>query len=697
MIILEKILGTLKGKEGFAVAGRNFTKIENAINNLDIGGDAGNISYDNTVSEMTAENVQAAIDEIVQKTNNIKTQLGTIETQTILENYLSAHSIPSTAKRGKLDVKLKGMSAVNLVKNGNFENDFTGWSNTGATIDMAKKVSGLKSANVTSNNSLGYIHQNIKGSLGDKYFVRVYCLKNSGNDALAVVLPYGVEVGSIANIISVTDFNSAPTGTWFSKSIVVTSTNNGISILCGRYSAQTFNANFDDVFVVNLTSTFGAGNEPTKEQCDLMFGVYFDGLQGASNITVKSTGKNLFDGNSFEMGTISSTTGNLADSLITCRTSNFIQVTPNTNYFSRVDYIEMRSRVVFFYDETKNFISFKSVNNGTFLTPNNCRYIKHTLTNVAMTNLTQQEFELIKRYAQLEEGTIATAYEPYKVTEATYKTLDGQPITLHRLPNGVKDEITEDGKFVKRVSEHVLKASDITNVINGTNLQRVVIPTTKLANISSQTSNIDSSTFIESLINETLGGNYDVVGYADCWTTDATNLLILKPLSTYANLAAAQAALAGTKIIYELAQPQILDTNATPLIVEFNGHVFITSDGPQPSVELSYTSNIGAVIDGLLEGLKETSKLAGNVITKMPISTTTVGAVGEFKKIQNNDGTSLSLPSGGTWEYQAYWIQTSTGYAAFIGGGGAGIAAGGTLIINAHAGYTPVAFVRRIA
>ena len=80
----------------------------------------------------------------------------------------------------------------------------------------------------------------------------------------------------------------------------------------------------------------------------------------------------------------------------------------------------------------------------------------------------------------------------------------------------------------------------------------------------------------------------------------------------------------------------------------------------------------------------------------MPLPTTTAGAIGEFKKTMGADGASLSLPSGGTWECQGYHIQTSTGFAAFIGGGVAGIAAGGTQILSAQTGYTPVAFVRRI-
>ena len=33
----------------------------------------------------------------------------------------------------------------------------------------------------------------------------------------------------------------------------------------------------DYAYAINLTATFGAGNEPTKEQCDLLFANYFEG------------------------------------------------------------------------------------------------------------------------------------------------------------------------------------------------------------------------------------------------------------------------------------------------------------------------------------------------------------------------------------------------------------------------------------
>ena len=57
---------------------------------------------------------------------------------------------------------------------------------------------------------------------------------------------------------------------------------------------------------------------------------------------------------------------------------------------------------------------------------------------------------------QLEEGTTTTAYEPFK------NNLLEIPITepLRSLPNGVKDEITEDGKLIRRIGKVVLNGSE---------------------------------------------------------------------------------------------------------------------------------------------------------------------------------------------------------------------------------------------
>ena len=42
-------------------------------------------------------------------------------------------------------------------------------------------------------------------------------------------------------------------------------------------STSVWDMQMDNFMRINLTATFGAGNEPTKEQCDLIFSDYFEG------------------------------------------------------------------------------------------------------------------------------------------------------------------------------------------------------------------------------------------------------------------------------------------------------------------------------------------------------------------------------------------------------------------------------------
>jgi parallel beta-helix repeat protein len=66
---LEKILGTDTGKEAFYKSDRNFDRIKDAMEN--VSGDAVDINYDNAESELEAENVQDAVDELKEQINSL--------------------------------------------------------------------------------------------------------------------------------------------------------------------------------------------------------------------------------------------------------------------------------------------------------------------------------------------------------------------------------------------------------------------------------------------------------------------------------------------------------------------------------------------------------------------------------------------------------------------------------------------------
>jgi hypothetical protein len=91
-------------------------------------------------------------------------------------------------------------------------------------------------------------------------------------------------------------------------------------------------------------------------------------------------------------------------------------------------------------------------------------------------------------------------------------------------------------------------------------------------------------------------------------------MLIVFAKGTYANLAAAQAALAGTKIHYQLATPQPINLTTEGLITgeltSFeNGTCYLDADTFHPqSVSFGVPTNIGAQITSLIESASLQSK-----------------------------------------------------------------------------------------
>lgn len=163
------------------------------------------------------------------------------------------------------------------------------------------------------------------------------------------------------------------------------------------------------------------------------------------------------------------------------------------------------------------------------------------------------EFDLTD--IQLEEGTTATTYEPYQESKAYLKC------PLRSVPNGVADEVDlQSGKLTKRCEEYVLQASDIAGIAPYTTLDYVQLnkPTDFVG--YNNLLNYNASIIIPGFTGkepimwdtaENIGGFFNqsagLIAYLGV------------PKGTYADLAAAQAALAGTKIVYQLAEEQIIE------------------------------------------------------------------------------------------------------------------------------------------
>ena len=166
------------------------------------------------------------------------------------------------------------------------------------------------------------------------------------------------------------------------------------------------------------------------------------------NIEFKVEGKNLFDKSVAVLGYINDANGNLLSST-TRYASDYIEIKPNTNYYIT---IQTSGNWGAWYDENKAYIS-GITGYGTKVSPAKAKYIRLTIIN--STSLETM---------QLEEGSTATDYEPYKSQVVTFPLSEGQ-----KLMEG--SYLADDGIHHKRKqvildgSENwSLWASSLTNV-----------------------------------------------------------------------------------------------------------------------------------------------------------------------------------------------------------------------------------------
>ena len=192
-----------------------------------------------------------------------------------------------------------------------------------------------------------------------------------------------------------------------------------------------------------------------------------NGLEEAKNLgkykaEIKVTGKNLFDKNlalrnhSIKLGTGKPViwTG---EQTILYTVSNLIKIKPNTIYSVIAD----KQVIPYYYDDNNNFIGrYVSENNGydyTFTTFSNASYMRIRFEESI--NTTLDTF-------QIEEGSIATEYEPYKESVKTFylnsPLLEGD--TIEKI-NGKATHVKRYGTVVLDGSEYWVEHGNGTQAI----------------------------------------------------------------------------------------------------------------------------------------------------------------------------------------------------------------------------------------
>ena len=199
------------------------------------------------------------------------------------------------------------------------------------------------------------------------------------------------------------------------------------------------------VFAINMTA-LGIEDYTEAQMLDLVRGGYFEGLQSVENLRVESVGKNLFDG-FIENNTLSPSTGLELLDPTNLRSKNYIKLSDLKDYYIKINNVSQNGKTLqivrtFYYDSEKKFIGANiKISAGFVLTPpENSMYLKFTLRYTDISDISSTN--LINPNIQLEEGTTATAYEPY---QSSHLTAD---VPLRRVPNDVSDRVYEsDGQI----------------------------------------------------------------------------------------------------------------------------------------------------------------------------------------------------------------------------------------------------------
>ena len=222
-------------------------------------------------------------------------------------------------------------------------------------------------------------------------------------------------------------------GTRNSATLTISSESNTINFYAAKTYAKSTGDTFSfmDVMICLSTATDPTVYAPYENICPI------SGWTGANIKTWK--GKNLFNKElPLEYGSYINDSGSLTDNTYYGHSEYYTEVKPNTHYvFSGGIVAGSIRNAVAFYDSNKTFISRYLPTDGgvpaSFDTPSNCKYIRFNTASASYINLDN---------IQLEEGTVATTYEPY--AESHQITFPDPPGTVY----GGTLKVNKDGTGV---------------------------------------------------------------------------------------------------------------------------------------------------------------------------------------------------------------------------------------------------------
>lgn len=179
--------------------------------------------------------------------------------------------------------KKASYAVTNLITNGNFANGLTGWTPAGATASYTENTASIVGDGTSSYPRLKQT-TTYPAAVGDIIYMRAKLKVEHATTTTLSVRMTGSTAGtdtSIGSLSATQNIRHTVNGV-----LAEAADYTGMLQLNVRHSySDTATAlgkemKINEVFAVNLTAIFGAGNEPaTKEQCDLLFPEWFEGTR----------------------------------------------------------------------------------------------------------------------------------------------------------------------------------------------------------------------------------------------------------------------------------------------------------------------------------------------------------------------------------------------------------------------------------
>ena len=368
-------------------------------------------------------------------------------------------SLPKTAGNGAMNVKLEGLTAENLVNNGDFRNGTTWW-NKPANSDAFSVVNNeaIYVTNITDVSG-SRIYSIFDKKIAEKYYISALIKRSAAGKSNKIFFG-GVE----KNQITISSEYERISG------ILTPINNTSLSIY---FDNQTIGetCKVKDVIAVNLPAIFASGNEPDVATCDKMFSSYFEGRKNFTPTgRVRSVGKNLFKN---KWKSIQGSGVEIIDTGILIHlngvehtlTSESMVVIPNQQYTIRmittpksvVGFVHFEAKI-YQSDDNKTFTllsstyNLRDASNIPFLFTPTKKYIQYYQQGAASHGGTQTNMQIYKTQ-------VDSTYAPYKESKLY--------ITAPELrSNGlIKDEIrkgTNGYELVKRVGVGSIGTNGIT-------------------------------------------------------------------------------------------------------------------------------------------------------------------------------------------------------------------------------------------